>query len=193
MPEARIFEDFGKTLSVESAGGSDPGQLAKGRIDIDRLDESLARSVFGFARCRHDDWDSGSLLVVAVLAPHAMVAQVPTMISPKHDDGLFAQSVLVQALEQSTDLMIGETYGGQIPMDQFALKRFRKGALRRHVGVGPQFAAILQCETRRTGRRLLERSQCDLLRVVQIPVFFGCDKRQVRLEESDGKEPRLIG
>ena len=115
------------------------------------------------------------------------------MVSPKHDDGLIAQSVLVQAPEQSTDLMIGETHAGQIPMDQLALKRFWKGALRRHVGVGPQFAAILQRETRRAGRRLLERGQCDFLRIVQIPVFFRCDKRQVRFEEPDGKEPRLIG
>ena len=60
------------------------------------------------------------------------LAEMPTVISPQHDDGIVGMFALIQGAEHSPDLRVGETDRGEI-----GLNRFEPLVVRDHVRMIP--------------------------------------------------------
>jgi len=139
-----------------------------------------------------DQRDAGRLFVVGVLAPDAMIAKVPAMVTPQDDDGVFGEPQSIQLVEHATGLRVHVARRGVIAMDQRPLQLVRQLAAGGNVLVPAKFAAGLRGVAGRSHGRGLWRSQLERGRVVQIPIFLGRDERQVWLEKSDRQEERLL-
>ena len=74
----------------------------------------------GDAGSGDDQRDSSRLFVVGVLAPHAVVAQMPAVVAPENDDRVLGEAVGVQRVEHTAALRIHVTDGRVVAADQVA-------------------------------------------------------------------------
>ncbi len=147
----------------------------------------------GCARGGDDQRDARGLLVIGVLAPHAVVAQVPAVVAPEHDDRVPGETSLVERVEHAAQLGVHVAHGGVVAMDELALLFGGERSGLGHVAVLPQLAPRRGCERWCALGRCLPPRRLERRTLVQVPVLLGRDERQVRLEEPDRQEERLAG
>ena len=119
-----------------------------------------------------------------------MFTQVPTVVTPEHDDSIFVQTKIFDFLEDASDLFIDKTYAGSIAVFQVpSISGILQPCLR-------MMAILLhQLKTRMIGRRFrfnTPMSLRNILRIVEIEILFRCPERQVRFRKADRKKERLV-
>ena len=113
-----------------SGGGGQPGQFQQGGEKIDRFHHRRAVSAgLGGAGGGDHEGNPGGLFVVGVFAPHRVVAEVPAVVAPKHDDRLLGQGEPVQFIQHFSQLGIHVADRGVITVDEGALEILRQIAL----------------------------------------------------------------
>ena len=71
-----------------------------------------------------------------MFVPIRVVAEVPTVIAPEDDDGIFGETEAVEFGEHFTDLGVGVTYAGLVTADQIKGGGVVDGAFLRDALVG---------------------------------------------------------
>ena len=169
----------------------DAREIAERGIDVDELDDRRGTLAAAPAR-RHDDQRGPRrLLVVRVLAPHPVVAEVPAVVAPEDDDRVVGEPEGVEFLEQPADLGVHETRRRVVAVHERALERLRQVAAFGDTSVVAEFVAELRGERRRGLRRHAGISQRQRGWIMEVPVAGRRTKRQVRLEKPRGQEEPL--
>ena len=185
----RCAQHFCEAYTIDPSRHRQPSHLAERGENVHRLHKGFG-SRRGNARGGNQQRNARCLFVVGMLAPHAVIAQMPTMISPKDDDCLFGKFQFIKFIDHSTQLRIHVTGGGIVAVNQGALQVLRQGTLTRDVLVVPQLSTKLWRIARRPNRWLGHRGQGKFFRVMHVPVFLRCAKRQVWFHETDCQKKR---
>ena len=127
-----------------------------------------------------------------MLAPHAVVAEVPAVVAPQDDDRVLVESVRLEGVEHLADLRVGVAGGGVIAVDELTLHRVVDGAGLRAPLVVAQLAPIGRRELGGALWRRAELGEFELRRIVEVPILLRCVERQVGPQEPDGDEERLV-
>lgn len=98
---------FGKVLPIKEIGGGQVGERAEGRVDVEGLDDFRTAFAVGQAGSAKQQRGAQRFLEERVLAPHGVLAEVPTVVAPQEDDGVVGQAELFQAIQHESDLSIG--------------------------------------------------------------------------------------
>ena len=123
--EIRIAQHRHETLSFETlrhVRRGQSGEFDERRVNVHRLDERVGRvrAGLGHAGCGDDKRQARGLFVVVVLAPPAVVAEVPAVIAPEHDDGVRREAEPVEFVEHLAKLCVHVTHRRVIAVDEHA-------------------------------------------------------------------------
>ena len=86
----RVLELRDKAVTLQAAPGRQPAEVDEGGIDIKQLGGPGRGRAGGDARPREDQGDARRSLPERILAADSLLAQVPAVIGPEHDDRLIA-------------------------------------------------------------------------------------------------------
>ena len=109
-----------------------------------------------------------------------MVAQVPAVVTPEHDDRVACQTARIQRIEHLTKLRVHVACGGMVAVDEVNGLLLRQRSLLRDVPVLPQFTPGRRRKFRRACGCRLQRRQLEARRIIEVPVLLRCHKRQMR-------------
>jgi len=122
-----------------------------------------------------------------------VVAEVPAVITPQEDDGVFGETIRVEGIEHLAELRVHVTRGRVVAVDEVTGLLGRHGAFFRHVFVLSQFAPGGRREVGGTFGGFLEFGQLEGRGVVEVPILLRSHKRQMWLQKADGEEEGLVG
>ena len=89
--------------------GRETGELGQRRINVDGFSQGHGRTVgHADAGSGEHEGDAISLFVVAVLGPGTVITEMPAVVTPQHDEGVFGEPELVEGVEDATYLGIHE-------------------------------------------------------------------------------------
>ena len=150
------------------------GEIAERGIDVDELGQGCAGRACGLLAGGGDDERRVDVVLhIRVLTPQAVLAEVPTVVTPKDDDGILVESEGFQLCHDAADLGVGVADGGVVSMAQFARKVVG------HVSGGGNTAVIADLAVvhidRVFGRVLGDETvggEFDFRGIIQVPVFF---------------------
>ena len=170
------------------------GEIAERGIDVDELGQGRTGLAGGLlARRGNNERRIDVVLHIRVLTPQAVLAEVPTVVTPKDDDGILVEPEGFQLRHDAADLCVGVADGGVVSMAQLACEVVG------HVSGGRNTAVIADLAVvhinRVFGRVLGHKSvggQLDFRGIIHVPVFFRRDEGQVRFDETDREEERLV-
>lgn len=190
---ARIGEQRTEAGALEMSGQGQAGEFGERGIDVHELDQRVGVCTGVLhAGQRYDQRRMHIVFHVAVLSPRGVLAKLPTVVAPEDDDGVAAQIEAVELVEHASDLGIAVADAGVVAVLELAREVDRDGT-----GLGDALVlthlAVVQIHgirRRVDGRKGIGRER-DLGRVVEVPVSFRCDPREVRSHETDGKEKRF--
>ena len=134
-----------------------------------------------------------AVLEVGVLAPEAVVAEVPAVVAPQHDDGVLAQAEPVEFRRAR----------GRPARRCNWWRRSSRGSARAPSRPESRPASGYRCRSAARPNRAARTfgaplggkglsASCELRVAVEVVVPLGRDEGQVRLEEADGEEERLV-
>ena len=162
-------------------------------IDVHKFHQCLSFPARGLGARRADnERRTRSVFEVAVLAPQAVVTQVPAVVTPQANDRTIAEPQPIQLVQQSPDLSVDIADAGVVSVDQPAGFLIAHGTLSGDVAVVPQLAETVHRQCRSPFGPEGVAGQFDLLWIVQAPVLLRCDEGQVRLDEAHCQKERLI-
>ena len=121
-----------------------------------------------------------------------MVAELPAVVTPEHDDRVVGDTGLVEGVEHAADLRVGVTDAGVVAVAKPAGHVSRQWVARRDVEVLVEFTVGVSGKRGRAGRQLVDRGPWDRGRIVEVPILLRRHERQMRLEESDGEEEGFV-
>ena len=200
----RIFEQrhHGRSLQLESPRLSrkvEATNLGEGREHVDQFDRGSAcpsSAPKGVHSRRADNQrHTRSRFVVAVLRPETVVIpEVPTVVSPEHDDGIVRNRIsraripirVLERIQEFANLRIGKADTGHVGMDQMACLCSRRNAT--NVAVAARFTAERGSESIGSNRKFFHPGvavQINLRRVVEIPVALRTREWQVRFLQTN--------
>ena len=133
------------------------------------------------------------LFVIGVLAPHAVVPEVPSMVAPEDNDGVFQKTIFLEGLHQLVNLAVDVGDAGVVAVDHVPLHFIRKTPIGYGGITASQFPGVLEVIFRGAFRHLLVGCQLEGVGIIHVPVLLRGDKRQVRLLVTDGEEERFPG
>ena len=142
-------------------------------------------------RCDDDQRDARRLFVVGVLAPHAVIAEMPAVVAPQHDDRVLRQTGLVESRDHSPQLGIHIADGGVVAVDQGTLRVVGNRPVGGHVLVVPQLTAELWSVAGSLLRRFAQRGERELGSVIHVPILLRRTEGEMRFEEADREKERL--
>ena len=122
-----------------------------------------------------------------------MLAEVPTVVTPKDNDGILVEPEGFQLRHDAADLGVGVADGGVVSMPQFA--REVVGHVSRGWNAAVSTDLTIVHIDRILGRVLGDKSvggQFDFRGIIHVPVFFRRGEGQVRFDETDREEKRLV-
>ena len=79
-------------------------------------------------RRTNDQWYTCRLLQSAVLAPHAVIAEMKPVIAPQNIVVLLVRSEVFEFVQQHADLGVDERRAGVVTMDRFTLQILAMGS-----------------------------------------------------------------
>ena len=114
------------------------------------------------------------------------------MVTPQDDDSVFAESEAVELVEQLADLRIHVADGGVIAVLELAGEVIGN-RLNRNTVIASHFIGVVPNRVFRSVFWIeIVRCEFDRGRIIEVPVFFRRNKREMRLDESHREEKRLI-
>ena len=188
-----IGEGAGEALAVASGDGWQAGEIEKRGEDVDALHERRGRLAPAHAGGGNDQRDPGRLLVVGVLAPQTVVAEMPAVIAPQDHDRVVGETGVIEGVEEFAHLRIHEARGGVIAMDQTPRQGLVDGPLVGGILVLTKFTPVGGGIRGRTDRGHGRLRTGQGVGVVEVPVPLRGDERQMRAEEPHREEERLSG
>ena len=107
-------------LPSTCAGRRDAAEVAERRVDAHEIDGALADAA-GLRHAGHDpdERGAGGLLPQGELPPVVLLAQVPAVVAPEHDDGVVLVGGLVEGVEQAADVHVGVGDRGEVGLHGF--------------------------------------------------------------------------
>ena len=186
-----VGEQGGEAPAVEALRCGQAGEGGERGINVDGFHERGGGGGF-LAGDGDKEGNARRLLVVGMLTPHAVVAEVPAVIAPQDDDGVFRETGFVKRGHDLAELGVHVTRRGIVAVDEAARERVVERVVAgRDAVVGAELAA----ELRRVVGSAVRGSQARGLRefggIVEIPVFFRRDEGEVGFQETDAHEERL--
>ena len=179
-------------------GQRQPRQIAQRRIDIDEFHQRVgALPVRLRARRPNDQRNTGVDLVIRLLAPAAMLAQLPAVVAPENHNRVVREAQLLQLLQQPPDLRVDQADRRVIAVLEPSLLGFRQSALTRivrsrEIEIVAQLVHRVHGQRGRAARQKGIRRQRNLVAVIKLPVFAWRDKGQVRPDEARRQKEGLI-
>ena len=117
----RILQKREKTLSIEVLTSRQVAEIDESGIDIDQADGTLTEPAFRHSFGRgNDQGRAGGYIPKGVLAPVLFFTEVPTMVAPQHDERVVGMFTLLQRVENTTDLSVDKTDGGEAGLNRFS-------------------------------------------------------------------------
>ena len=127
-----------------------------------------------------------------------MIAKFPAVVAPEDDDGAVREAFFVQRIKEDAKVGVGIADGGVIAVTnlrcEFRRQRREREVLifARHVGVGPEFAAIAVSDVGGSTDGEGAGGVRNGLGVVEIPILLRGNERQVGLGNTDRQEEGLV-
>ena len=187
----RIAQQRDERAAVERGGRRQVAQLAEGREQVDALHDpgrgGPGRTHPGYA---DDQRRPQGFLEQRVLAPDAVLAQVPAVVTPQGDDRVFAQAQLVEPCEHPADQRVDVGHAGRVVPTQLVRVGGVLARVAAVVGVLVEhLAAAVPGGAARRLVRVRDRRQLDV--AVGLHVARGRSEGQVGADEADRQEERL--
>ena len=189
----RIFEQRHHALALALRGNLQAARLGQRGIDVHVLYQR-ARCASGvlLARQRQNHGNVRIDFEVGVLAPGAVVAQLPAVVAPQNHCRVLTQAQPVEFPEHAPHLGVHVAHAGVVAVDQHA----HGGRFHRTAGGNPrvsaQFAPVRARQLRHVLGPLAPRWQLDVLGRVEVPILLRRVERQMRLQESGRQKERLV-
>ena len=181
--EAEAFEllAFGKAAEVDESG-----------IDVEEADGLIPRpAMLTGSGTGDDERDVGGALPESGLVPMLFFTEVPAVIGPENDDGVFGVAAFFEAVEEAADHSVGEGGGGEIGADGFTPLPFLDDSIVLFAAGGGElladFGHVVEVAVGGIG-------DLDLIQRVHVEVLLRGVHRDVRMPEADSeKEGFLLG
>ena len=186
-----VGEQGGEAPAVEILRCGQAGECGECGIDVHGFDERGGGGAF-LAGDGDEERDARGLLVVGMLTPHAVVAEVPAVIAPENDDRVFRETGFVKRGHDLAELGVHVTRRGIVAVDEAASEFVVEWVV---AGRDAVVVAKFTAELRRVVGSAFGSGQAGGLRefggIVEIPVFFRRDEGEVGFEETDAHEERF--
>ena len=172
-----IFEHRNKATAVNTLRAVGRGEISKfreGGKEVHRLGK-LECAAIGLddAWSADEERDAVGLLVVGVLCPDAVIAEMKAMVAPENNQSGISEYQSVELIDDLTDLSIDKAGAGIITLDQLAFQfRGESRIVLRHGFVGSNLTTMLMRHLGRARRVFLQGGHRQLLRIVHVPVFL---------------------
>ncbi len=188
-----IVEQRSEARAFKIRRWRETGEFRERGIDIHELDKSGALHAGFLAGSTHNQRDVSVILIVRVLAPHAVLAELPAVIAPHDNDRVIGEIQLVERVEKLANLGIGVRQRGVISMKEFERLVGGKRTVLRNVAVVSQFSPICTGERWSVFRSdVIVLGQREVAAFVEVPVLLRRDERQMGLHEADREKERLV-
>jgi len=93
----RVAQHVAQARAVETGRRGEGGQFAQGRVEIDGLGQRTgAGGRPRDARRGNDQGHARGVFVVGMLAPESVVAEMPAVVAPQDDHGVFGEPAAVE-------------------------------------------------------------------------------------------------
>ena len=175
-------------------GNGKSGEVAEGGIHIDEFDEGLGLLPGGILHIRgvQNHRDAGRDFIVRRFSPDAHVTEVPTVIAPKDDNGVVALTRFIESIQNEANLGINIRSACEIGMHKGVRKLGPHIAGFGNAVADPQLKARVETSGRAALRWILMLGGGNFFRIVEVPVFLGCDKMEVRFGETETNKEGLL-
>lgn len=159
--------------------------------NVNGLDHGMGTFAWvSHARIADDERRSKRFLEEGVFAPDGVFTEVPSVVAPKNDDGILAQIQFVEAIEDTTDLGVSVTHAGSVVLAD-GERVFGVGIRVEVVTVVfVEFAGLVPSGFPVWFVWVRDNGQFRIL--VEVQVFLGSSKWQVRTEDAECEEEGFV-
>lgn len=118
---ARILEDGEEGVAVEEVGLFEVDEVAEGREEVDGFYDGF-RTCAGLLDMGGDDDEGGAegFLEEGVFSPDGVFAEVPAVVAPEDDEGVFGEAEFCEALDDAANLGVGVGDAGGVVAADFS-------------------------------------------------------------------------
>ncbi len=183
-----IVEQRGEIAALHGGGRGDAGERAQAREEVGGFDEACGDTWF-FAGHSDDERHAGGEVHCVVFAPEIVLAEVPTVVAPEHDDGSVRKAESIEFGEDIAGEFVGVAGAGEVAVAHGAMELVGVGVHVREV-IAAELAAALElfgC----LGGALAVGGELDRIALIEVPVFFRRVEGHVGFEKSAGEKKRL--
>lgn len=94
-----------------------PGEVDERGIEVEQFCWLVASLANGYARPGKDERHLGAPIPETVFADDRLLAQMPAVVAPDHDDGVVGKARIIEGGQQPTDLSIDKAGAGEVAAD----------------------------------------------------------------------------
>ena len=116
-----VFQQRTEGFALEVFWGGERGEVAEGGEEVEEFYDAVGfLSGVLHAWGGDDEGDAGGDFVVGGFSPDAHVAEVPAVIAPEDDDGVFVEAGVLEGLEGEADLGVDVGGAGEVGVEEGA-------------------------------------------------------------------------
>ena len=109
-----VVDLWAKAEAFQSVDGGEAAEVEEGGVEVEEFCGLGTGPAFGQIGSGDDEGDAGGFLPEGVLSGDALLAEVPAVVGPEDDDGVFFEAVVLEGGGDAADLGIDEGHGGEV-------------------------------------------------------------------------------